>query len=321
MEYNSLLVWGKVAGLIEDEEDSKIASVLGADQLFMASILSEIRSLLESFAELNGKYVELKPYQNKEEKDRAASQAAAIDLEKEVSSMTLSYERTKKKRSYPWVADRLIAASQALSGIVKHPKRIVWTAVDEKSFVKLLERLNQLVRYLHGLMEGHQMQKLQDITRKTYLEMVQVRNSVRELKSLMFAAVLFRRQGLRNCSPGERFQQRYDQFLEELARLKNLNAPLNQNGEELGGMSIEAKYLEYRREDSSSQAWTKACSTFQEVIHMNRKSIRTRYGGRRSSRRYWQRQSQKISVHLSAVAISTMRLRDGLAGFFACQGV
>ena len=95
MEYNNLLVWGKVAGLIENEEGSKISSILGADQLVMASILSEIRFLLESFAELNGRYKELKPHENKEEHDQAGSRAATVDLGKEVSSMTLLYERTK----------------------------------------------------------------------------------------------------------------------------------------------------------------------------------------------------------------------------------
>lgn len=248
MEYNNLLVWGKVAGLIENEEGSKISSILGADQLVMASILSEIRFLLESFAELNGRYKELKPYGNKEEQDQAGSHAATIDLGKEVSSMTLLYERTKTKRPHPWDVTKFIAASKKLGAMMKHPNRIVWAVVDESNFKTLLKRLHELVAHLHGLMGGHQIQTLLDTTRKTYLEMVQVRSSVSELKSLMIAAVLLGSQG---------YQQRNDQILRELARLKNLNAPLSQNGENPDSTCIKAEQLKYLRENSL-QAWTKA---------------------------------------------------------------
>jgi len=257
MEYNNLLVWGKVAGLIENEEGSKISSILGANQLFMASILSEIRFLLESFAELNGRYKELKPHGNKEEQDQAESRAATIDLGKEVSSMTLLYERTKTKRPHPWDVTKFIAASKKLGAMMKHPNRIVWAVVDESNFKTLLERLHELVAHLHGLMGGHQIQTLLDTTRKTYLEMVQVRGSVSELKSLMIAAVLLGSQDAENNPPGARYQQRNDQILRELARLKNLNAPLSQNGGNPDSTCIKAEQLKYLRENSL-QAWTKA---------------------------------------------------------------
>lgn len=80
--------------------------------------------------------------------------------------------------------------------VVRHPKRLKWVAFDRDVFKKLLGRLTELNDYLHEMMHGHQARALEVATQRTYLEMVQVRVSVDELKHLVTAAMLLQDRDL-----------------------------------------------------------------------------------------------------------------------------
>jgi hypothetical protein len=91
--------------------------------------------------------------------------------------------RTVKKGLLPGISTVL----RDTGTIVRHPKRLKWAFISKSRFEKLLERLQELIDYLHELMDDQQMEILHKTTQKTYLEMLQLRSTVEELKELMDA--------------------------------------------------------------------------------------------------------------------------------------
>jgi hypothetical protein len=189
LEYNNLLQWAKIAGLLEDEEaadggTSKIATIIGADQVILVAVLSEIRTLLEDFAALNGKYIELQP----EDDLKAEKTAAGIDVVEFIGSVSIKSETTKADRRMISGLKSIMGTSKDILKIAKHPRRIKWAALDEPAFNKLLLKLRDLTNYLHSLLDAHQSQILRETTRKTYLELLHVSGKVDDLKDLVLAA-------------------------------------------------------------------------------------------------------------------------------------
>jgi len=60
IEYLRLLDWSKVAGLIELSEGDNFPESLRTDRLVLVAVLAEIRTLMEDFSEINGRYAPLK---------------------------------------------------------------------------------------------------------------------------------------------------------------------------------------------------------------------------------------------------------------------
>ncbi|KAL9587547.1 MAG: hypothetical protein Q9203_003459 [Teloschistes exilis] len=218
IEYLRLVNWSEVAGLVEYKEGQDLPDSLKADRLVLVAILTEIRALMDDFANLNGKYKkQLKPDQS----DRAEKEAEELDLVKEISSISLEYEKKAVEKKYMRGTNHMVSHMRMAKDIVKNPKRLVWVAFDESVFVKMLGRLTELNDYLQELLQSHQARKLEQMTERTYMEMVQVRSSVEELKHLVSAAMLLEDRGHSSTSEVRR---QHDQVLARLADFKSLNA-------------------------------------------------------------------------------------------------
>jgi hypothetical protein len=72
-------------------------------------------------------------------------------------------------------------------GIIKHPQKLKWALISRDRFEKLVGRLRELIDYLHELMDDAQMEVIHKTTQKTYLETLQLRSTVDELRELMEA--------------------------------------------------------------------------------------------------------------------------------------
>jgi hypothetical protein len=217
IEYLRLLDWVDVAGLIEYKEGQDLPDSLKTERLVLVAILTEIRALMERFAELHGKYYQLRP-----DNDPAAERdGLETELVEEFASLTLSYKAGQKERKHPRGTNRLIAMGRDIKNIAKNPRRLQWVAVDEEAFKKLLLRLTELNDYLYELMHGHQARILEETTRNTYLELVQVRGSVEDLRNLVAAALLLDRSP--GESPGGDARGRNNNILASLAKFKSLN--------------------------------------------------------------------------------------------------
>ena len=62
-----------------------------------------------------------------------------------------------------------------------------WVLVSAEKYQKLLVRLKEPVDYLHELMDDQQLVSIHRTAQNTYLEMLQLRSSVGELKELIEA--------------------------------------------------------------------------------------------------------------------------------------
>ncbi|KAK4170890.1 prion-inhibition and propagation-domain-containing protein [Triangularia setosa] len=262
IEYNRVLAWGKAAGLIDVPEGSSLGAVLGAEGIELVAILARIQWLLSEFREYNARYGnELNPYaydddgkqtakeirdsdQDKEERaavDEKATETDA-DIVKGVSALAVSYEKKKRERRHlkgtNHIRGFLSKAGYHTKDILTHPGRVRWLVIDGEEFQKLLEDLHFLTERLHELMRDHRDKRIDDITAKTYREMILTRNDIQDLRD-MFDAV----SGLVTSSTRKDITPNHnDKTLQDLVQLKKLsrtsdailsqlrNTPLNLDG-------------------------------------------------------------------------------------------
>jgi len=136
IEYNRLLAWGKAAGLVKDEGKTSISFSLGVDPLEMFNTITTIKSLLEEFKEMNSRYKDLKPFKPPEEEQAAKDKAAQYDIVADVSSLAISYEKTKTGRKHKLGTNHVrklfreaIEGAKNVGEIITHPSRGTWVAV------------------------------------------------------------------------------------------------------------------------------------------------------------------------------------------------
>ena len=223
MEYARLLDWCEVAGLIQNGEGQGLPESLKVDPLLLSAILNGIRESMEGLAEINGKYVELNPEMN------AATEKSAIELDllEEFSHISLSYDKKGGHRKYPRGLNSIARGASMAGNIAKNPKRLQWIAFDRNVFLKLLGRLNELNDHLRELLHGHQARALELATQKSYLEILQTRASVEELKQLVRAAMLPQEQDSGGYSSAIA-RRRNEKTLVSLAEFKCLNATFDE---------------------------------------------------------------------------------------------
>ncbi len=227
MEYNRVLAWGKAAGLIDIPEGSTLGVALGTNATELVAILSRIQWVLAEFREINARYGnELNPHPTEEHKRLAETQAADFDVVAEVSSLAVSYEKKKRERKFHrgtnHVLEFLQKAKRNAKEIVAHPIRVRWVVVDQEAFQALLEDIHVLTERLHELMRDYREKKIDEITAKTYREMILARDDIRDLKEMIDAAA-----GLVSASSQARGADlgahKNDTTLQDLVRLKKIS--------------------------------------------------------------------------------------------------
>ena len=222
IEHLRLLDWSHVAGLIQMKDGEDLPESLRTDRLVLVAILTEIRTLMEDFGEINGRYTQLKL-----DNDGSANQWGAdedAELVEEFQQISISYEATTGNRKYPRGLNHIAKTASMAKDVAKNPKRLKWVAFDADVFLKLLGRLTELNDYLVELMRGSQARQLEQTTQKTYLEMIQVRSSIEELKHLVTATMLLDDRTSNTNSASRDMRRRNEAVLASLAQFKSLNA-------------------------------------------------------------------------------------------------
>ncbi|KAJ4293763.1 hypothetical protein N0V88_005271 [Collariella sp. IMI 366227] len=194
IEYNRVLAWGKAAGLVDVPEGSSLGVTLGADGIELVAIVARIQWLLSEFRELNARYGNEISMSNKNgdlNGEKSQNQPTDIDVLMEVSSLAVSYEAKKKERQHlrgtNHIRDFFEKTGRHTKDIITHPARVRWVAVDKEAFEALLTDLHALTERLHELMRNYREQQLDDITAKTYREMILTRNNVQDLHDMLDA--------------------------------------------------------------------------------------------------------------------------------------
>ena len=219
IEYRRFLDWTVVAGLIEYKDDQDLPDILKSNRLVLVAVLTEIRSSMEDLAEINGRYIELR-FDKDDAKKRDEIEQELIE---QFANISLANEKKAGKRFYPRGLNHIARSSAMAKDVIRHPKRLKWVAFDRDVFKKFLERLTELNDYLGEMMDGHQARALQAATRRTYLEMVQVRTSVDELTHLVTAAMLLQDRDSGEPSSSS-IRRRNEKVLASLAEFKTLRA-------------------------------------------------------------------------------------------------
>lgn len=159
IEHRRLLDWSHVAGLIELPDGEDLPESLRTDRLVLVAVLTEIRTLMEDFSEINGRYAQLKP--KEEAKENRDAEAEDLDLVEEFQQVSLSYEKKTGERKYLRGLGHIAKTASMVKGVVRNPKQLIWVAFDADVFVKLLGRLTDLNDYLVELMHGSQARQLE----------------------------------------------------------------------------------------------------------------------------------------------------------------
>ncbi|KAK4185543.1 prion-inhibition and propagation-domain-containing protein [Podospora australis] len=164
----------------------------------------------------------------KENDDDDEATATDIDVVKGVSSLAVSYEKKKKERRHlrgtNHIRDFLSKAGHNTKEIVTHPSRVRWLVIDEEEFKKLLEDLHFLTERLHELVRNHRDQRIDEITAKTYREMLLARNDIQDLRDMFEAccALTSASSSTSSNNPQQKTHTNYKN-LQDLVQLKKLS--------------------------------------------------------------------------------------------------
>ncbi|KAK4219954.1 prion-inhibition and propagation-domain-containing protein [Rhypophila decipiens] len=192
MEYNRVLAWGKAAGLVDIPEGQNLASTLGTNSMELVSIVARIQWLLAEFRDINGRHGnEFRPDKGDLSPSEKQLNVTDIDVLRQISSLAVSYESKTKERRFRRGLNHIRGfvdkASQSTKEIITHPSRVRWVMVDQDAFETLLKDLHILTERLHELMRHYRQSKIDDITARTYREMIITRNGVQDLRDMLDA--------------------------------------------------------------------------------------------------------------------------------------
>ncbi|KAM0547593.1 hypothetical protein ACHAPJ_010337, partial [Fusarium lateritium] len=230
IEYNRLLAWGDAVGLIDVPQASHVATNLGTNAIELCSIVSRIGWLLGEFRDMNARWEnQLPPAQECSQVIEGGDQSS-MNITKEVSSLATAYEKNKSTRQQlkgiahirKWMSRKTENAKE----IVTNPLRVRWVMIDKAAFKGLLEDLHFLTNRMHELTGDHRQNRIQEITAKTYREMVIARNSINELRTLLEAVTELLEIKNRNTEGLSRSDNA--EMLRDLLRLKEINSLSNQ---------------------------------------------------------------------------------------------
>ena len=157
------------------------------------TILAEIKALLNEYAKTKGKYSVYDERDDINWKDHRELALEFGDLiyhpfknERPSASQDPSdeYHRLRRLRTF---GKSIVRTGLNFRTIVIEPKRLVWVAFDKPSFEKLLSKLENLNTFLTTLLDSHSIKRMQDSVQTSYLEILQIRNDIESLKTLVQA--------------------------------------------------------------------------------------------------------------------------------------
>ena len=250
IQYQRLLEWCKLAGILEQQQGRTFSAVIEANQVLLIAILAEISTIMNDFATLNGRYEDLKPGKD----DLSEKEGDDVELLQKFSSLSIKYETEKVEKRYITGMNHFVNGAKDMKEIVKHPQRLRWVALDAANFKKLLLKVQGLIDYLHGLLDDHQMKVLHETTKSTYLEMLQVRRSVSKLEfqldHLKMAAILLSNKPSEGAASAPRRQN--EAMLAGLASFASLHHSLDEGNTRASQQEtrLQTSQIEYDLADS-----------------------------------------------------------------------
>ncbi|KAI1412810.1 prion-inhibition and propagation-domain-containing protein [Hypoxylon sp. FL1857] len=192
VEQQRFLSFAMEAGLLY--ADGKICATLQVNQLVLRDVLVEINSLFQTYEERNGRYVNIMGRNNVPWNDKGEPQtnlmellcATPIDSSRD-NELVEGKRHFSLSRGFRKVGDRTVTAARKLRIIFAEPRRLVWVSVDKEGFESLVSKLEDLNSFLIGLLDTSHARKVENTVEMSYLELLQLRDDVQSLGTLIRA--------------------------------------------------------------------------------------------------------------------------------------
>jgi serine/threonine protein kinase len=189
MEQQRFLNFAREAGLLF--ADGKLCATLRVNPSVLQEALMEMKNSMESFEEAQEKYNACIPYNNTIDwDDHKEPQTDVMSL---LFTSLKGRLRTGSEAQLPKdsrlnnltsIGERVSNSARKLSTVLTDRKRLSWVAVDQKRLEALLSKLGHLNSFLGSLLDFSQVAKLEKSLERSYLEMLQIRNDLKDLKIL-----------------------------------------------------------------------------------------------------------------------------------------
>ncbi|KAI1076926.1 prion-inhibition and propagation-domain-containing protein [Whalleya microplaca] len=189
IEQQRFLSFALEAGLLSAE--GKICGTLRVNQAVLKAVLVEIKALFENYEKANGKYVETMPQGSIDWTDSWEPQTELMEklcvTHRQVTGEKLAATEDMQDHSRYKVLRKFGNKTRKLRTVFADPKRLVWVTADRESFESLVRRLADLNSFLIALLDTSQMKRLEQQVQRSYLEILQLREGVRSLETLIQA--------------------------------------------------------------------------------------------------------------------------------------
>ncbi|MCJ1344794.1 hypothetical protein MMC31_002997 [Peltigera leucophlebia] len=202
VERGRLSSWAKAVGLEDYTDEASVSVSIRTSRLPLLAILTQIRTSMIIFLKDNRSLIEFE--ETTDNVDNSNDIGLDIVDAVELLNNPLGSAKADSKKSF-WRK-----GSGAARQIKAVPVRLKWVVFEKKKTLELLERLHRLNDCLREILDAHQTHVLQETTKNTYLEILQLRNTVLQVKLLIEATK----------SPTEDLERA---SLSELANFKVLN--------------------------------------------------------------------------------------------------
>ncbi|OTB11255.1 hypothetical protein K445DRAFT_379520 [Daldinia sp. EC12] len=192
LEQQRFLSFAKEAGILYS--DGKLCGTLQVNQTVLKEVLVEINSLFRSYEDRNGKYKHIGmhsdiQWDDKEEPRTGITDFFSIPTGNSVKDYKLveGHKPVSLPKSLHKIRNRTMVATRKLRTIFTEPKRLVWVSIDKEGFETLVSKLADLNSFLVGLLGASQERRLEEAVEMNHLEILQLRNDVKDLQTLIKA--------------------------------------------------------------------------------------------------------------------------------------
>ncbi|RYP57829.1 hypothetical protein DL770_010578 [Monosporascus sp. CRB-9-2] len=170
-------------------ENGQTCATLQVSHELLAVVLAEIRTVFAKFEKNDVKYGDIMQKHRGDWDDRNEPQ---IDV---THMLRLAcQEQAFKNRQYvtPYKGFRKVGQSikktaRKLLTLIEEPRRLVWASIDREAFEALISKLSNLNTFLITLLDGSQMKRLVRAVEMKNLEILQLREDVKDLDVLVQA--------------------------------------------------------------------------------------------------------------------------------------
>ncbi|THX51304.1 hypothetical protein D6D06_07448 [Aureobasidium pullulans] len=190
--------WGELAGLSGSNDAKVFNRHVEVQEPWLVDVLKQITMVLDGLSRLVNYHASTSPAQLILDADISATRTLDISGPLDQSSAvhkvyaelmeSKAYGRIVSPSSkYPKGLNHLFQLAEDVFVVSKEPKRLVWAIRDQRRFRLELKNLRKLTDHLHEAVSDNQMGQLLESSHQTWLYVLQLSNTVQDMKALLAA--------------------------------------------------------------------------------------------------------------------------------------